>query len=253
MTSTILLDCCGCHGGTCTGRVLVVDDSGSMVMGECEKCGASFGVPVAQVNPAVKRDRLLELAKLPHRYAGKNFDDHPDIRRALAAVNSWLAAYGDDTALPAPALFGEQGRGKTHLLVRICERLINERRIGVAFYSTRRLLRELQNFEHDEDVQSTWRRAITVRVLALDDLGAQRQTEWRHDQLADLVDERYERNLPILLATNFAPSMWPHMLDKRTASRLQEMTFAVELGGVDQRSTQTSPVTHQSKEAIGHE
>ena len=255
---TVLHDVCGSFlpTGRCQGRVLVSDElcSDRFIVGECESCGAEFAISTAKADPQVRRARLLERAGLPRRFVGVPFesDEHnkgalyqlrgfvADMAGFLAERRKWERLPGRERERkpapkcpPAPALWGEQGRGKTHALVALCVRLIREADASVLWFSSRGLLRALQDF--DGAARDAWQRALSVDVLALDDLGAQQQTDWRLDQLADLVDARYERDRPVLVATNFAPSMWPDMLDARTASRLRGMTFPVELRGRDRR------------------
>ena len=98
------------------------------------------------------------------------------------------------------------------------------------------LLDELQEaFGDDREHRRVWQRATTVDVLALDDVGAEQATDWRQERLARLVDERYQQNRPVLLATNFPPAAWEEMLGARTVSRLQGMTMPMELTGSDRR------------------
>src|SRR5581483_7724920 len=132
----------------------------------------------------------------------------------------------------SPALYGGPGLGKSHLLVAVGERLVRDHDARVMFRSIARLLDELQDgFDRDRKDEMAysplWERALNVDVLALDDLGAERPTEWRTDRLARLVDERWERELPTIIATNYPPHMWDEAFDARTASRLRGMTVPV--------------------------
>ena len=236
---TVLRHVCGSFlpdGTLCQGRVLVDREIGALIQGDCENCGACFAFPIAKAHPRIRRERNLERAHLPAKFIDKRLKEDEHNRPVLEALRSWLASFdaGDlSSGLPGPALWGAAGRGKTHTLVALCRKLITEKDLTVAWFSARSLLRELQGF--DADAKAAWEGAVAVDVLALDDLGAQRQTDWRLDQLADLVDERYQHERPVVLATNYPPSAWPDMLDARTASRLRGMTFPVELRGSDRR------------------
>ena len=113
------------------------------------------------------------------------------------------------------------------------------------FTAVRLLLRDLQRFDNDVVRGQAWERAVTVPVLALDDLGAERVTDWRLDQIADLVDERWQAERPIVVASNFPPKLWRDAVEERTASRLAGMTFPVELCGRDRRQLTTSELSVQ--------
>lgn len=203
----------------------------------CDRCGIERVRHIATADPEARKRIRLEQAGLPERFVGIDFDPSPENAQACEQVRQWVLGF-KERPLPAPALWGEQGRGKTHLLTAICVRLIRERDAQVMFRSVRSLLRELQRFGNEVQVTEAWQRAKTVDVLALDDLGAQRVTDWRHEQLAELIDERYEADLPILVATNYQPEGWGQVLDERSVSRLAGMTFGVELRGVDRRVPQ---------------
>lgn len=237
------LGACGAFIGKrdiCTGRVIVREQVGDLLHGECNKCGHEAAFPAHKADPQLRRKVRIDKAGIPEKFLGKKFEETPENRPALEAIRSWLACL-EDGVLPAPALWGEVGRGKSHLLAAVCVRLIGYDK-AVMFTSTRALLRDLQQFDDRAVRGDAWKRATSVDVLALDDLGAQQFTDWRHDQIADLIEERYSQELPIIVATNFPPSQWEEMLDVRTASRLRGMTFPVELRGTDRRLGDPDPL-----------
>lgn len=216
------------QGVVCGGSIAAERD-GDWLVFHCAICGTERARHVKTADPAQKRQQ----ANLPQRFLGVKFEEDEQNKSTLFALRSWLADFKEGNGLPSPAVWGNAGRGKTHLLSAVCARLIRECDASVWFRSARSLLRDLQDFDGDAD--RTWKRATTVAVLALDDLGAQQATDWRQDQIADLIDARYEAELPILVATNFPPKAWPEAMDARTASRLRGMTFALELRGPDRR------------------
>lgn len=216
----------------CRGRVVAIEEVGSLIEGRCEECGTPAATPALKANPLVAHQRRIDRADIPRKFFGKQFERTDDNAAALQAARDWVDGF-DASPLPAPALWGRAGRGKSHLLSAVCVKLIRDRHVNVWFRSTRGLLRDLQDFDGNAD--QTWQRATTVKVLALDDLGAERGTEWRGDQLADLIDARYEAELPIVFATNYPPTAWGEVIDERTASRLRGMSFPIEVSGPDRR------------------
>jgi hypothetical protein len=226
----------------CTqGAMRVIDPDEEFLEAVCDACGYRECVHRRRVDPEARRLRLHDRAAFPVEFAGRAFCSDGDNREAITAVTGWIRSYcawrvarADDPDCstevpPAPAVWGRQGRGKTHLLVRIGERLINEADCTVLFRTARGLLRELRDFDGVAD--ETWARALSVDVLLLDDLGAQRATDWRDDQLAELIDERHSRRLPVALTINAPPGAWEQLLETRTVSRLRGITFPVELDG----------------------
>lgn len=223
-------------GGTCGGAVERVVE-GDFVNWFCSKDPYHDRSVHARVADRGRRAQgRLAKAGIPDRFFGQRFVEDDFNRPALKLVRHWLADFGPGwQGLPAPALYGDPGVGKSHLLSGLCARLIHERDVSVRFFTTRELLRGLQNFEDREVQAKLWNEATGVGVLALDDFGAQADTDWKTDQLADLVDERYQRHLPLLVATNFPPVRWEMMADQRTVSRLRGMCLPVELKGKDRR------------------
>lgn len=198
----------------------------------CDLCGLERVGHERKWDERARNVDRLQRAGIPQRFLGQRYVEDDDNRDALNAVRAWL---NEESLLPAPALCSLPGRGKSHLLSALSARLIKARNISVKFCSARGLLAELQDYEGD--YRGAWERATTVEVLAIDDLGAQRDTDDKHERLADLIDKRYEAELPIMVATNYRPSAWDARagLDSRSISRLRSMTFAVELRGGDRR------------------
>jgi chromosomal replication initiation ATPase DnaA len=230
----------------CPGSFRVVEEGDAIWTAFCDGCRAEVTGPVSQLDPEVTQRMRLDRAGVPDRFVGARFVEDPENRSALAAIRQWMGSRDTggkrkellSSLLPAPALWGDAGRGKSHLLTAVCVRLVNDCDVTVLYRSARHLLRELQRFEDPLGCEQAWERATTVDVLALDDLGAQQGTEWKLDQLADLIDERYARELPIVVATNYPPAAWELRLDARTHSRLHGMTFPLELRGPDRRQPQ---------------
>jgi len=220
--------------GKCEGTLVPREEVGVLLELQCRKCGTWAALPLLKVRPEVRRQQRMQAAALPSKFRGKRFERTPENESSVAKVTEWLAGFSEHP-LPAPALWGGAGHGKSHLLAAISARLISEADVSVAFFSARSLLRQLQDFEKADVRDAVWKRAAEVDVLALDDVGAQQQTDWRNDQLADLIDVRYENDRSIVIATNFPLSMWGDMFDERTVSRLRWMTFPVELCGTDRR------------------
>ena len=73
-------------------------------------------------------------------------------------------------------------------------------------------------------------------ILHIDDLGAEKQTEWVLEQLYALINERYERRSPIVVTTNLSQEQLEQQIGERTVSRLIEICGeALPLWGDDAR------------------
>lgn len=221
----------------CVGQLRIVDRGKDEPIWNiaCDTCQYTAGIPAAQIDMRFRLQLRSELAGFPKLYAGKRFEEDANNAPTMRAIREWIADFRRNPA-PAPAVYGHQGRGKSHLLVATCEQIIARYNVSVWFRSSSGLLDDLQQAFGDQQAhKSIWNRAVTVDVLALDDIGAEQASDWRGDRLARLVDERYLSERPILLASNYPPSGWEAMLGARTVSRLQTMTFPLELVGMDRR------------------
>jgi DNA replication protein DnaC len=74
-----------------------------------------------------------------------------------------------------------------------------------------------------------------VPLLAIDDLGAAKSTDWTEEINYRLVNHRYEHELPTLITSNVTPKELRTVLGERVASRLVEMAQRVVLVGDDRR------------------
>jgi DNA replication protein DnaC len=231
--------------GRCTSIEAERELAGDFIEFTCPECGGFSSQHVQTATPDARRNVLEERAGFPAMFAKRRVDEDDSNRRVLSVLRGWTRDYAEWRSRPeeergplpkTPALYGEAGRGKSHLLVAWCRLLIRECAAPVMFRSAAGLLDDLQHsFGDHREHRAIWERATTVEILALDDLGAEDPTGWRVDRLARLVDERYQHSRPILMATNYPPELWEARLDERTISRLSQMCWPLELSGPDRR------------------
>jgi DNA replication protein DnaC len=75
-----------------------------------------------------------------------------------------------------------------------------------------------------------------VDLLHLDDLGAERATDWVLEQLYAIVNARYEEQRSLVITTNLDPAQLREQITERTVSRLIEMCGdPLALFGADRR------------------
>nr|MBA3264281.1 ATP-binding protein [Thermoleophilaceae bacterium] len=99
---------------------------------------------------------------------------------------------------------GQVGTGKTSLAILVAK-AAKEAGRSYAVYPVPRLLAEIKR-TFDRDASDTYlgffRRLCTVDVLVLDDLGAEKQTEWVLEQLYSIINERWQDRRSIVVTTN---------------------------------------------------
>lgn len=123
---------------------------------------------------------------------------------------------------------GQVGCGKTHLALGIAWHWVDNKMGLVKYYHTADLLEQMRReYDHPgyEERTSIYNQCCKVPLLILDDLGAEKGTEWAVERLDMIVDYRWLNEKPTVFTTNKLLSELP----PRIASRLKEgVTVMVE-------------------------
>jgi DNA replication protein DnaC len=184
---------------------------------------------------------------IPPRYRGVSFDRPPvsDMARDLQtkiAVNEVRGFIDElDARLQEGRglwLFGDTGTGKTTLAMLISKAALEAGK-SVAIYSLPKLLARIRRTYDSEpggdSYLSFFERLTSVDLLHIDDLGAEKRSDWVLEQLYALVNERYEAQRSILITTNLPHPELEEQIGSRTVSRLTQICDEVEVRGEDRR------------------
>lgn len=131
---------------------------------------------------------------------------------------------------PNLILLGPVGVGKTHAAVgalRVC----HEHGSSVMFAPIVEVLDQLRPGGPPDMPE----RLASVRTLLLDDIGAERPTDWTSERLYGIVNRRWLNELPTIVTSNLSPTELEGTLDRRLFSRLVHDAVAVNIGGGDRR------------------
>ena len=242
--------CSICDG---VGLVRALDSAGRWVSRPCE------------CQEMEREARRLAGAHIPERYRDCTLDafdpSYPradeSLSRALLTARRFVDAYPVDTAGRGLMFVGSAGLGKTHLAVGVLQRLVRERGVKGLFCDYRELLKNIQN-SYNPQVNTTelelLKPVFAAEVLVLDDLGAQKPSEWVWDTVALILNTRYNDRQTTIITTNYPdlPAGGGNLTDAQRAareetlgdrigdrmrSRLAEMCIRVEMRGEDFRQS----------------
>ncbi len=221
-----------CPLGVCDGSGFVVDED--------TNTASDCGCRAARI--AAARIRHLE-GRIPRRYRGVSFDRPPisDLARVapeqIQKVRRYTRAIGEQLDSGHGLwIVGDVGTGKTSLAMLVSKTAIDAGR-SVAIYSLPRLLNLLrESLESSGGLIDLLDRLTAVDLLHIDDLGAEKQTEWVLEQLYSIVNARYESERAIITTSNLMPEELAERLGARTVSRLEEICGEpIPLFGDDRR------------------
>ena len=230
--------CSRCNGS----GWLLREDAGQRFASECE-CRRSG-------------NRLAKwgAAGIPERYQECSFQTLKEVGLLSGKPNPWLPAakrIAEEFADSFPHVesgllfLGDSGVGKTHLMIAILNEVTRSKGREALYVNFADLLMKIQStFKSDsseskEDIIGPY---IGVELLALDELGATKPSEFARDMLYALLNARYNQRKITIATSNFRDELGPgerellqDRIGYRLRSRLHEMCQNVELKGDDFR------------------
>src|SRR6478735_7611879 len=189
----------------------------------------------------------LASANIPRRYQHctiANFTAYNESLKKAAAMAERLAQ--DFPAVGRGLFFeGQPGVGKTHLAVAMLKQVVERTGARGIFYDTRDLLRLIRS-TYDASTRTTeleiLRPVMTADLLVLDDLGAEKTSEWVEETMNLIVNTRYNERRLTIFTSNYEdipddtdPNSLLFRIGHRMRSRLHEMCDFVIMDGADYR------------------
>jgi DNA replication protein DnaC len=220
----------GCPLGECDGSTWILD----------EKSG--------QARPCRCREQRIRQAAsggvgtgIGRRFLEVSFEREPIVSLdsvVLRQVRGFVRSLEDNLEAGRGLWFdGPVGTGKTSLAILVAKAAKQAGR-SYAVYPVPRLLAEIKRtFDRDasDSYLGFFRRLCSVDLLVLDDLGAERQTEWVLEQLYSIVNERWQDRRSIVITTNI-PERDPEAPGQALRASVRELREVVSGGLYDGRA-----------------
>jgi DNA replication protein DnaC len=149
-------------------------------------------------------------------------------------------------------LYGPVGTGKTYLAACIANAVIDK--------GYRPLMTNFANVANK--LQSTWEKQEYIDelcrydLLILDDLGAERKSEYMQEMVWNIIDARYRAGGPVIVTTNLTPEELAQPADigySRIYDRILERCLAVKVDGRSRRRVEAVNNRNKMREQLGME
>jgi DNA replication protein DnaC len=218
-----------CPFGLCDGSGFVLDT----------ETNTAYDCRCRPQRVALAKARSLS-AVIPRRYRDVAFE-RPPVTEIEPQVVAATRRFADSIERQLDAghglwFMGAVGTGKTTLAMLVSKAALSAGR-SVAIYSLPRLLNQIRDTHRAERSHvDLLDRLTAVDLLHIDDVGAERTTDWVLEELYSIVNARYEERRSMVITTNILDrEALCEQISERTVSRLTEMCDELPLIGEDRR------------------
>lgn len=169
-----------------------------------------------EVKPRYISSRILH-SGIPERYKDAELEDK--------------SKYGDSYKV---VLIGDVGVGKTYCACALGKGFIENQLGTVKYLFFPDLLDEIKkSFNSNQD--AILEKYADIDLLILDDLGAEKPSEWVSEKVNQIIDDRYRNNKRLIITTNLSMSEMRDRFGARNTDRIIEYCQVFRLKGGNRR------------------
>jgi DNA replication protein DnaC len=179
-----------------------------------------------------KIDDMFGLPAIDQRFAGASFENYtirPGSENAYRFARRYAESFNPEN-YESLMLWGDPGNGKTHLAAAVRNHLRGKGKI-VVFMCVPELLAKIRSTfggRSKESEAEIMRGLMSCELLILDDIGAEKLTDWVQDVMFRIIDGRYRTSKPTMYTSNLSPNDLRDRLGQRIYDRVIECSLAIE-------------------------
>lgn len=176
--------------------------------------------------------KLFSISNLGERLSNVNFESFQQragSEFAYKATKNYASAFNskNPTAL---ILWGEPGNGKS-LLAACANNYIQQSGHTTVFVSMPDLLTKIKqsfNKSNNDSEEQILKALDMCDLLVIDDLGAEKTSDWVEETIFKIIDNRYRKKKPIFITSNIEPRMLSQKIGSRSTDRILEMCIEIK-------------------------
>ena len=213
---------------------------------------AEFQARVKQ-EQAEARQAALEAsfgrAGLSERHKSLTVDDLADGRarnkagaiKAVQAMREAGAVHVRGGEKNSLVLYGPVGTGKTAMITEVARCWLSAGKVVLAIQYNQFIASVQATYGNGGDWQRLVNSAVNCDLLVMDDMGdpdgrkIRAESPDRREKVFLIVNERYNRDRPVVMATNLDKSQFRQAFGERITDRLEDMAAWVKVGGPNLR------------------
>lgn len=181
----------------------------------------------------------------------KTFTQKEDNRKLYTIVKNYVDNFETFYKSNRGLLFwGTVGTGKSYAAACIANELLN-RKTPVVMTSFVKVLQVIQ--DNTENETEFVNRLCAARLLIIDDLGTERNTDYALEKVYNVIDSRYRTGKPLILTTNLNlqdMQMTQDIRYQRIYDRIFEMCHPVMVNGTSWRINQAKERFNETKRLL---